>query len=143
VVSFHPVISVDLRTVPSSRGHLLQNTRVDRRLIGGDLHRNNFRGGQRSGKEISGRSTIPTQGDIHVDDLPELINRPVDVASPTGHFDVGLVDPPAVADTVPARARRLHGQRREALHPAKDADVVDLHSALSQQLFNIAIRQSQ
>jgi hypothetical protein len=43
---------------------------------------------------------------------------------------------------MPAWACRLRQQRREALHPAENADVVDLHSALGQQLFNIAIRES-
>jgi hypothetical protein len=33
-------------------------------------------------------------------------------------------------------------QRREVLHPPENADVIDLHSAFGQQLFNIAIRQS-
>src|SRR5918997_1393799 len=116
--------------------------RVDRGFVGGDLHRDDSRGGQCPGEETPSRGTISPCGYVHVDDLPELVDRPVDVAPPTGHFDVGLVDPPAVADTVPARACRVCEQRREALHPAEDADVVDLHSALSQQLFNIAIRQS-
>jgi hypothetical protein len=42
---------------------------------------------------------------------------------------------------VPARACRIREQRREALHPPEDADVVNLHAALGQQLFNIAIRE--
>ena len=43
---------------------------------------------------------------------------------------------------MPAWACRLRQQRREALHPAEDADVIDLYSALGQQLFHIAMRES-
>jgi len=63
----------------------------------------------------------------------------VDIAPPTGHLDVGLVYPPAVPDTVSARACRLCQQRREALHPAEDADVVDSDPAFGQQLFHVPI----
>src|SRR5436309_670188 len=115
---------------------------VHRRLVRGDLHRDDLCGGQRPGEETPGRTAISPRGHIHVDDLPELVDRPVDVAPPTGHLDVSLVDPPAVPDAMPAWACRPRQQRREALHPAEDADVVDLHSAFGQQLFNIAIRES-
>jgi hypothetical protein len=37
------------------------------------------------------------------------------------------------------RSCRVDQQGCEALHPAIDGDVVDLHSALGQQLFDIAI----
>jgi len=62
----------------------------------------------------------------HVDDLPELVDRPVDVAPPAGHPDVGLVHEPAVADGVPARPGSLGQQRCEPLDPAVDGDVIDL-----------------
>jgi hypothetical protein len=41
-----------------------------------------------------------------------------------------------------AGACRIDQQRRESLHPATDGHVVDLHSALGQQLFDIAIGES-
>ena len=116
--------------------------RVHRRLVSGDLHRDDLCGGQRPGEETPGRAAISPRGDVHVDDLPELVDRPVDIAPPTGHLDVSLIDPPAVPDAMPAWACRLRQQRREALHPAENADVVDLHSTLGQQLFHIAIRQA-
>jgi hypothetical protein len=99
--------------------------RVHRRFVSGDLHRDGFRGGQRPGEETPGRTTISPHGHRYVDELPELVDCPVDIAPPIGDFDVGPIDPPAVADTVPAWAWRLRQERREALHLAKDADVID------------------
>jgi hypothetical protein len=34
-------------------------------------------------------------------------------------------------------------QRREALDPAVDGDVVDCHSALSQEFFDVAVGQTE
>src|ERR687894_1116890 len=116
--------------------------RVDRGLVGGDLHRDDSRGGQCPGEETPSRGTISPCGYVHVDDLPELVDRPVDVAPATRHFDVGLVDPPAVADPVPARACRLCEQRCEALHPAEDADVIHRDATLCQQLLHIAVGEA-
>ena len=83
-----------------------QTMRAHRRLNSGDLHRENFRVAS-PGEETSGRATITPRGHIHVDDLPELVDHPVDVAPPTGHLDVNLINPPAVADTVPARTAKV------------------------------------
>src|SRR5947209_4348272 len=113
--------------------------RVHRRLVSNDLHRDDLRGGQSPGEETPGRTTISPHGHIHVDDLPELVDCPVDIAPPTGHLDVSFVDPPAVADTMSTWACRLRQQRREALHPAKDADVIDGDATLGQQFFNISV----
>jgi hypothetical protein len=54
---------------------------------------------------------VATRGHEHVDDLPELVDRPVDVASPTGDPHVGLVDLPAVTDAMAAGPGRLGQQR--------------------------------
>src|SRR4051812_21100161 len=43
-----------------------------------------LRGGQCPGEEAPSRATISPRGHKHVDDLPELVDRPVDVAPPTG-----------------------------------------------------------
>jgi hypothetical protein len=50
-----------------------------------------------------------------------------------------FIDEPPVARDVPAGSCRVDEQRGEPLHPPVHAHVVDLHSALGQQLFNIAI----
>jgi hypothetical protein len=77
--------------------------------------------------------------DEHVDDLAELVDRPIHVPPPAGDLHIGLVHLPAVTDHVPARPSSLGQQRREPQHPPVDRDVVDLHTALSQQLLNVAV----
>ena len=46
---------------------------------------------------------------------------------------------PAVADSVAARLGGVGQQRRGPLHPPVDGDVVDLDTALSEQLLDIAV----
>jgi hypothetical protein len=79
--------------------------------------------------------------DQDVDDLPVLIDRPVEVGPAPGDFHVGLIDEPAIAGRVPRRARGIDELEREGLHPAVDRDVIDLDAALGQQLLDIAVGQ--
>jgi hypothetical protein len=44
---------------------------------------------------------------------------------------------------VPARPSRLGEQRREPLHPSVDGDVVDLDTALGEQLLDVAVGQAK
>ena len=71
-----------------------------------------------------------------------LVNGSVHVPPHTGHFDVGFIDEPSITDTATARPCRLDEQRREALHPPVDRDVVNLDAALGEEFFKIAVRQS-
>src|SRR4051812_43395386 len=41
----------------------------------------------------------------HVDDLPVLVDRPIQIRPPARHLDVGLVDEPAVARQMPSWPR--------------------------------------
>ena len=82
-------------------------------------------------------------GDEHVDDLPELVDRSIDVAPLPSHLHVGLVDLPAVTDGVPTRPSGLGQQRREPQHPPVDRDVVDLDPALGEELFDVAVGQAE
>jgi hypothetical protein len=61
-----------------------------------------------------------------VDDLAELIDRPVHVAPHAGDLHVGLIHEPAVADGVAAGPGAPDEQRGEPLHPPDDRDVVDV-----------------
>jgi hypothetical protein len=79
----------------------------------------------------------------HVDDLPELIDRPVDVAPPAGDLHVGLIREPAVPSPVAARSGGLGQQRHKPLHPPVDADVVHLDAAPGQQLLDVAVGQAE
>jgi hypothetical protein len=48
-----------------------------------------------------------------------------------------------IADRVPTRSGRVGEERREALHPAVHGDVIDLDPTLSQEFFDVAIRQAE
>jgi hypothetical protein len=84
VIGFHPVVGVGLPTVPRTRSQF-NNVRIHRRLVRGDLYRDDFRGGQRTGEETPSRTSISPRGPIHVDDLPELIDRPGSKLYPASH----------------------------------------------------------
>ena len=120
---------------------LSDHSRVGGRLIGADLA-GTWAVLQGMGEEPASGRQVPLLGDQHVDDLPELVNRPVQIHPLPGHLDIGFVHEPPVTGGVPAGTCRVDQQRSEPLHPAVDAHVIDLHSALDQQLFNIAIRKS-
>jgi len=79
----------------------------------------------------------------HVDDLPCLVDRAVDIAPLSSHPHVGLVDLPAIADLVPAGPGGLSQQRREPHDPAVDSDVVDLDPALGKQFLDVAVGQRE
>ena len=48
------VVGVELRTVPGTRDQLIKNRWVHRRLVSGDLHRDDLCGGHRPGEETPG-----------------------------------------------------------------------------------------
>jgi hypothetical protein len=60
----------------------------------------------------------------------------------TGDFDVGLINEPAVPDTVSAWSRRVDEQWCEALSPSIDRDVVDLNPAFGGEFFDVAVGQA-
>src|SRR5512135_3430299 len=71
-----------------------------------------------------------------------LIDGPVQVRTPTGDLDVGLIGEPPVARGVSARAGGLDELHCEALDPAVDGDVIDGDAALGQQLLYVAVGQA-
>ena len=143
MIGFYSVVGVGLGPVPGTGSQLIENTWVHRRLVGGDFYGQDFGGGQRPDEETPSCDTIPPRTDIHVDDLPELIDRPIDVAPAIGHLDRGFVHPPAVPNTVSARACCLRQQRCEALHPTEDADVVDVDASLREEFFHVPVRRAR
>jgi hypothetical protein len=64
-------------------------------------------------EEPPGGLGVPTRGDEHVDDLPELVDGAVDLAPVPSHVHIGLVHEPTVADGVPAGSGGLSQQRCE------------------------------
>jgi hypothetical protein len=67
----------------------------------------------------------------------------VNVVPLTGDLRIRLVDLPAVADSVAARLGGVAQQRREAHHPTVDGHVVDLDTALTEQLLDVAVGQAK
>src|SRR5205085_10399795 len=94
---------------------------------------------QRRHEEPSCSVGVAPWGDVDVDDLAVLVDRPVDVAPPSSDPDIDLVDVPTVSDAVPARSSGIDEQWGEALHPAEHGDVIDFNAALAQELFDVAV----
>jgi hypothetical protein len=143
VVALHPIVGVPVGTVPGRRQQVLQQGRVHRRLIGGDLGRRDLRRIDRPFEEALGRLHVAPPGDIDVDDLPELVDGPIHVVPLARDLHVRLVHLPAISHAMPARPGGVDQQRREAQHPPVDGDVVDLDATLDEQLFDVAVGQAE
>jgi hypothetical protein len=88
----------------------------------------------------AGRGISPW-GDEHVDDLPDLVDRAVEVAPLPGDPHLRLVHRPSISHGVSTWAGGLGQQRREPKHPSIHGDVVDLDAPLGQQFLEVAARQ--
>jgi hypothetical protein len=99
--------------VPRGREQLVQHDRVGRWPVGEDLDRPGPGYGDGPVEEPRGRGGVTPSGDVHVDDLPELIDRPVDVAPLSGGLDVGLVDLLMASDECPGEHGGTGGQGGE------------------------------
>src|SRR5436305_131245 len=95
-----------------------------------------------AGEESAGGRYVPLLRDQHVDDLSELVDRPIQVAPLPGDLDVGLVGEPAISRDVSAWPGGVDKQGREPLHPAIDGHVIYLDTAFGEQLFHISVRES-
>jgi hypothetical protein len=85
------------------------------------------------------RISAPRHHDVN--DLAELIDRPLPIAPAPSHLQVGLVHQPAVSHGVTSWAGGVSQQRCDARDPPVDGGVVDVDAALGQQLLDVAIRQ--
>ncbi len=85
----------------------------------------------------------PPRREENIDDLPELVDGPEQVARGPPDLQVRLIDVPAIPDQVPASSCGLGELRREALDPPVDRDVVDLDPTLGQQLLDVSIGESE
>ena len=111
------------------------------RLVRHNLHRSAVID-QRPIEEPASRLGVAPPRHVHVDDLAMLIDRPVDVAPHAADLDIGFVHEPPIPHCVPTRPSCFNQQGREALHPPKHRDMVDIDPALCQQLLHVPIRQA-
>jgi len=139
MVRLDSVVGVAVSAVPGCWQQLLQHSRVDRRLIGGDLDRHDLGRADGPLEEPVGSTGISAYGDEHVDDLAELVDRAGHLAPLPGHLHIRLVHLPAIPDGLPAGTGGVSQQWREPLHPAVDGDMVDLDATLSQEFLDVAI----
>ena len=72
---------------------------------------------QCAGEEPAGSRQIPLLRHQHVDDLPELVDRPVEVDPPPSDLGGGFIDEPPITRAVSAGPGCIDQQRCEALYP--------------------------
>ncbi|ETA03772.1 hypothetical protein CcI156_07645 [Frankia sp. CcI156] len=140
VIGFDPVVLPGRVDVAGFGEQLVENPRVDRGLVGGDLDRPATLS-KRPDEESPGSGLATAGAGQDVDDLPVLVNRPVQIGPPAGDLDVGLVDEPSVPGSVPTRPGRFGQQGRKALHPPVDSHVINQEAALGEQLLDIPVGQ--
>src|SRR5215217_7139538 len=98
--------------------------RIGRSSVGTDLHWQHLRGVEGPFEEPPGCLRVALESDEHVDDLPELVDRAINVPPLPSDLHIRLVHLPAIPDAMPAGPGGLGQQRREALDPPVDGDVV-------------------
>jgi hypothetical protein len=81
---------------------------------------------ERAGEKPAGGREIPFLRDEDVDDLTELVSRPVQIDPSSGDFDVCLIHEPSITGRVPAGSCRVDQQRCEPLRPPVHAHMIDL-----------------
>ena len=88
----------------------------------------------------SGQVTLGRQQDV--DDLAVLVDGPVEISPCASDLHIGLVDErPVTGAWRHGRAASMNS-RGESLNPPVDGDVIHGDATLSQQLFDVAVRQS-
>jgi hypothetical protein len=83
-----------------------------------------------AGAEPASGYQVPLLRDQHVNDLPILVDGPVQIHPAPGYLDVGFIDEPAIAGRVSAGSGCVDQQRGEPLHPAIDGHMIDCDAAL-------------
>jgi hypothetical protein len=94
-------------------------------------------------KELAGCLGVAPWGDEHIEDLPELIDRAVDLALLPGDPHLRFVHKPSDLLRRVDWPGSLGQQRREPKHPSIQRDVLDLDATLGEQRFDVAVRQAE
>ena len=91
-------------------------------------------GADHIGEECRSGPQVTLLGHEHINDLPILVNGPVDVSPGTGDLHIRLVDEPVTAYPVAAWPGRVDEQRGEPLDPSVEGHMVDLDTAFCEEL---------
>jgi hypothetical protein len=91
------------------------------------------------GEEPAGSRQASLLRGQDVDDLPELVDRPVQIDPPPGDLDIGFVDEPAVPGGVAAGAGGVDERGGEPLDPSIHAHMINVYAAFCQEFFDLAI----
>ena len=86
VICFDTVVAIPIGVMPRHRQQVIEHRRIRRCPVGCDLYRRDPRRADGVLEEPAGRRGVSPCGDQHVDDLPELVDRSVDVPPVTSHF---------------------------------------------------------
>ncbi len=141
VVRFDSIVGVLGGVVQCGRQEVRDHADQGVGPVSGDLSRLTVRA-DRIGEECRRSSQITLRGHEHVDDLPVLVNGPIDVPPGPGDLHVGLIDKPVTTHAVAARPSRVDEQGREPLSPPEQGHVVNFDTAFSEQLLQIPVGQS-
>jgi len=102
VVTLDWVVGVLLDGVHRGRDQLVEDPRVGRCPVAGDLNRDRW-GSEGLGEDPARGSVITMRAGQHVEDLTVLVDRAVQVGPAAGDFHLRLVDEPAVTRCTPRR----------------------------------------
>jgi hypothetical protein len=138
VICFDRVVRILIHDVTGARQQLIEHAWVDEGAVGGHFGRCGALV-KRTGEEPAGGFQIPLLADQDVDNLAELVDRPIQVDPSSRDFDVCFVDEPPISGGVPAGSCRVDEQRGEPLHPPVHAHVVNINAPLRQQLFDVPV----
>ena len=116
MIRFDRIVGILLDDVAGGGHQFLDCARVGRRPVGAHLSRAGavLEG---AGEEPAGGRKVPLLGHQDVDDLSALVDRSIQVDSSSGDFEVGFVDEPAIAWSVPAGLSRVDEQQCEPPAP--------------------------
>ncbi len=99
VIGLDPVVRPPGIDMVGGGQQLVEDPRVGGGLVGGHLDRA-AAVRQGPGEEAAGCGQITLVGGEHVDDLPVLVDRPVQIDPPAGNLHIRLVDKPPIPGNV-------------------------------------------
>ena len=96
MIGLDRIVGVSLDVMPRRGDKFVQDGGEIAAASGDHLARRHVQHGQGSLEEPAGAVAVTPGGTEHVDDLPALVEGPVDVAPDTVDLDIGLIDNPPV-----------------------------------------------